>query len=233
MVEQIDAVAIYGRSLGWTLRPKTVLVEGTTDIDLFRLADSLAYKKTGMGLLGRDLAIVPAGLGDRGGTRGVVRELISLRSIGRTCLLPNGQPRYRFIGLFDDDRAGRAAVKQARNLDSSILEYKDVFRIQPIMPTSVNLDPRTLQKTFERLNAGYNGLDWELEDLLPKEFHDAFLSDFPNAVSNKSRKGNKVHYDYTPAGKYNLHRFIKDNAVYEDLGAVIDVLKAIKFYLCV
>lgn len=232
MVTELDAVESYGRALGWGLRQRTVLVEGTTDVDLFQLAASLERKKTGAELLGHDLAIVAAGLGDRGGTRGVVRELISLRNFGRTCLLRNGRPRYRFVGLFDNDHAGRQAVKLARDLDSSVIEYKDVFRIQPIMPTSGNLDPKTLQRTFERLNADFKGLDWELEDLLPTEFLEAFFSEYPSAVSKKSSNGEKVHHDLTRDGKARLHRFIREHAVYEDLGSVIDVLKAIRFYLC-
>jgi hypothetical protein len=232
MKGDMDFVVLYGRALGWNLRPKTVLVEGTTDVDLFQLAASLERSETGIDLLGGDLAIEAAGVGDRGGTRGVVRELISLRNFGRTCLLPDGRPRYRFVGLFDNDCAGRQAVKLARVLDASVMEYKDVFRIQPVMPTSGNLDPRTLQRNFERSNSVYKGLDWELEDLLPREFLEAFFSENPNSCSKKLNIGEKVHHDFSRDGKARLHRFIREHAMYDDLGSVIDVLKAIRFYLC-
>ena len=84
--------------------------------------------KTGIDLMGDGLAILAAGEGELGGTRGVLRELMCLRGMARTCLLPNGRPRYRFIGLFDNDKAGKQAVNAARDFDKSILEYKDVFR---------------------------------------------------------------------------------------------------------
>ena len=105
----------------------------------------------------------------------MIGELVSLRSFSRTFLAPNGRPIYQFIGLFDNDKAGQQAVKAARSLDTSIIEFKDVFRIHPVMPTTGNLDPKTLQKAFERDNNNYKGLYWELEDLLPDHFFDAVL----------------------------------------------------------
>jgi len=232
MMEELDTVSCYGLALGWNLRPKTVLVEGTSDVSFFQLAASLERKATGIDLMGDELAIVAAGVGDRGGTRGVIRELVGLRGIARTTLLPNGKPRYRFIGLFDNDKAGRQAVKFSRDLDASILEHKDVFRLQPEMPISGNLDPKTLQKTFERRNSKYKGLDWELEDLLPQGFLEAFFSEYPGAIARKVSKEGKMHHDFTYDGKARLHRFVKENAVRDDLGAVIEVLKAIRFYMC-
>jgi len=231
-MEQLDTVSRYGSTFGWKLRPKTVLVEGTSDVSFFQLAASLERKATGTDLLGNELTIIAAGEGDRGGTRGVIRELVSLRGIARTVLLPNGNPKYRFIGLFDNDKAGQQAVNFSREIDSSILEYKDVFRLQPEMPTSGNLDPKTLKKTFEHKNSEYKGLDWELEDLLPQGFLEAFFSEYSGAVVQKNNKGGKVHHELTRDGKARLHRFVKSYAVHEDLVGVIDVLKAIRFYMC-
>jgi hypothetical protein len=46
-----------------------------------------------------------------------------------------------------------------RDIDSGILEYKDALRLWPVMPLTGNLDPGTMQKTFERENFDYRGLD--------------------------------------------------------------------------
>jgi hypothetical protein len=208
------------------------LVEGTTDVDLFTLAARLEQRATGVDLLGSELAIVAAGERDRGGTQGVIRELVSLRSFSRTCLARNGQPIYRFVGLFDNDKAGQQAVKAARSLDTSIIEFKDVFRIHPVMPTTGNLDPKTLQKTFERENNNYKGLYWELEDLLPDHFFDAVIAEHPNVVVKTIQIGDKSHWDLSRDGKARLHQFTKQYAIREDLNAVIDVLKALRFYMC-
>ena len=231
MADNIDFIANYGQSHGWNLRPRTVLVEGTTDVGLFELAARLERKKTGLDLFENGLAIIAAGEGDQGGTHGVVRELNALRCYARYSLLPNGNHKYRFIGLFDNDDAGRRAINGARVVDKSIHEYKDVFRRRPVMPCNVSLDVKTLGKTFEQLNSDYKGLDWELEDLLTVDFFDAFLADHPSAVRRQTQKGNRIHRDFTPDGKANLHRYIKGNAIHEDLEAVVEVIKSLRFYL--
>lgn len=206
-------------------------MEGVSDAELFAQAARTEYEETGIVLLGQDLAIVAAGEGQSGGTSGVIRELICLRGIGRTCLLPNGRPRYRFIGLFDNDPAGKHAVKSARQLDTSLLEFKDLFRLWPVMPLPSSLDPGTVQRTFERENSSYKGLDWELEDLLPPDFVDAFVSERPQAVARTRSVNGEVHRDFTRDGKASLHRFVKLNAMPADLSRVISALKAIRFYL--
>jgi hypothetical protein len=227
----LDAVAHYARALGFSARSRTVLVEGTRDVALFELGADLERSAGGSNLLGHDLAIVAAGEGDLGGTRGVIREFIGLRALARTCLLPNGRPRYRFIALFDNDKAGRMAIKALREFDSSILEYKDVFRLWPAMPTPANVDPSSMQRAFEKENASYKGLDWELEDFLPPSFVHAFEEEHPGAVAHTVSIEGKVHRDLTSDGKAHFHRFIKQNAIRDDLSALIDVLKAVRFYL--
>jgi hypothetical protein len=186
-----------------------VLVEGTTDADLFRFAARLEFEFSGISLLGTDLAVVAAGSGNCGGTRGVIRELLALRAMARICLLPNGRPRYRIVGLFDNDRAGKQAVREIHELDTSVLEYKDVFRLWPIMPMSQNLDPRALQG----------------------EFVDAFLLEHPEALVRSKTIQNRIHRDLTADGKARLHQFIRRNAMYADLVGVCAILKALRLYL--
>jgi hypothetical protein len=230
VANELDSVARYAMLLGFAVRNRTVLVEGTTDADLFHLAARLERDAGEPDLLGTDLAVVPAGLRDQGGTPGVRRELVNLRAVARTCLLPNGRPQYRFIGLVDNDKAGKQAVKDLHNFDNSILEYKDVFRIWPVMPLPNNLDPGTLQKTFENQNACFKGLEWELEDALAQDFIEAFESECPEAVAHKRSIEGKIHRDFTCDGKARLHRFVKLNAMRRDLAGVVHILKAIRFY---
>lgn len=231
MDERTDAIALYALSCGFSVRDRTVIVEGNTDVELFELAARLEHQATGLVLLGDALAVCSPGTGDRGGTRGVIRELTVLRGFSRIHLLPNGRPRYRFIGLFDNDKAGRQAVTYARDSDTSVLEYKDVFRLHPVMPFSGNLDPKALQTAFERENAAYKGKDWELEDVLSNDFVETFLSEQPNALVRVLPVGNgRVHRDFTTDGKARLHRYARENAMREDLAGVIEVLKALRFY---
>lgn len=231
MDETPEAIALYGKSNGFNICNRTVIVEGNTDVDLFETAARFEHDATGVELLGKSLSVVSPGAGDRGGTRGVIRELTVLRGFAKIYLLPNGRPRYRFLGLFDNDKAGRQAIGYARDSDTSILEYKDVFRLHPIMPVTGNLDPRALQVTFERENAQYRGKDWELEDFLPDSLVETFLNESPEALIRAVPVGGgKIHRDFTRDGKARLHRFVRQNAIREDLLGLVRVLKALRFY---
>lgn len=229
MADELDFVARYGLSQGWVLKPKIVLVEGTTDAEMFSLANKLS-KKDGLDLFGDHLAIIAAGIGDNGGTRGVIRELIALRGISRSYLTPSGSPVYRVIGLFDNDKAGRGAVKSAINLDASIAEFKDVFRVQPEMPASGTLDPTALGKQFVSLNEKYKGMDWEIEDALPKGLVDALVDERPNAVLKTEESAGRIHREFTRDGKSQLHRLAAQNAILSDLSGIIDLIHCIRFY---
>lgn len=231
MAEDLDVVARYGKSVGLEVRPRTILVEGTTDAELFQLAARLERTSTGIDLFAGGLAILAAGVGNAGGWKGVILELHRFRGLSKACLLPNGNPRYRFVGLFDNDQAGQRAVPYARDLDTSILEYRDVFRLWPVMPCPANLDPMGLRRAFEAANDPYRSLEWELEDLLPSDLVDEFVSDNPYAIKNSKTVNGKVHRNLTPEGKARLHHFVKLHAIHRDLGGVLDVLKALRLYL--
>lgn len=231
MAEALDAVARYSESLGFVVRARTIIVEGNTDVALFELASRLEFNTTGVRLLDESLAVVSAGTGDAGGTNGVIRTLIALREMARVCLLPDGRPKYRFVGLFDNDGAGRQAVGHVQTLDTSILEYKDVFRLRPVMPRNGNLDHKALRASFEKENSVYAACDWELEDFLTTDLIDAFLSEFPTAVTRTVRiGGERSHRDFSRDGKARLHRFVRENALREDVAGVAEVLRALRYY---
>ncbi|MDG9668389.1 hypothetical protein ONV78_11645 [Hahella sp. CR1] len=223
-----DSVASYGDSIGITIKPKTVIVEGTSDVELLNFAAKLEFNSSGTDLLGEELAIVAAGTGDRGGVSGVVRELICFRGLARTSLRSDGVPKYRFMGLFDNDHAGRQAVKSICRIDSGVVEYKDVIRLFPVMPLQANLDPTTVKNSFERANEKYRALDWELEDLIPASILSAFFDEYPSACMRSIEKLGFTHRDYTRDGKALLHRYIKEYAVIKDLELVVSLLKFIR-----
>jgi len=231
MTEESDYVQRYAGSVGLAIKNRTVLVEGTSDADLFRLASRLEREYSGASLIGDDLAVVAAGEGDAGGALGVVRELLYLRGQSRPCLLPNGRPRYRFIGLLDNDRAGRSAISTVRTIDASVREFKDIFRLWPIMVRPNMPEPGYLKAEFERSNTAYKGLDWEIEDLLVSRFVECFLEEHPGSVRTTRSAGGMVHREFTRDGKALLHRFVRTHAIREDLEPVIAVLKALRFYL--
>ena len=225
-----DSVTRYGEAFDWKIERRTVIVEGTTDVDLLHLARQLEKRATGEELFANGLTFIVAGKGDQGGARGVVRELLGLRCVARTSQLADGRAKYRFVGLFDDDEEGRRAIKLARSIDRSILEYRDVFRLRPVMVRDGNPDPRTLEKRFRERNGPYGALDWELEDLVSPDFAAVFEQEFPTAVIRMVEREGRVHRKYTADGKAHFHRYIRTNAMQEDLLAVIDLIRAVRFY---
>lgn len=231
MPDDLDYIAFFANTKKFDIRPRTIFVEGTSDVAIFQLAAKLEKEKSGLDLLGDRLAIIAAGERDEGGVKGVCRELVSFKNMAKYCLLPNGRPKYRFVGLFDNDNAGRQAINDVRKIDTSILEYKDVFRLWPIMPHSSNLDVEVIRKSFVAENEKYKNLDWELEDLLPASFSESIIIENPNLQYRSHPVEDKIHREWSPDGKAKLHRLTIQNAIYKDLEAVIKVLYAFWHYL--
>ena len=229
-MEEIDLVARYGVSRGWRLLPRSVLMEGTSDVSLFNLAAEHFQQATGKEIL-TSLAIIAAGEGDRGGTSGVVRELVVLRSLAATYLSPTGNPVYRVIGLFDNDTAGQKAVNGARKVDTSIVEYRDVFRLRPVMPSTGSLDPTSLQRSFDKQNEVYKGLTWELEDLIGESLMAMFREEYPTSVQCEQKMSDAIHREITRDGKSHLVRFCKEYADLASLQGLVEVLHALRHYM--
>ena len=226
-----ESLLNYANSKGFRVLPRTVFVEGTSDVEIFHLAAQLEYEATGFHLLDGDLAIVSAGEGDEGGVRGVCRQLLVFSEFSSKILLPDGRKKYRFIALMDNDDAGRSTTKTIKNIHPRLVEFQDVFLLRPVMPLTSTLDPQGLQRTFERENAAFRTLDWEIEDYLPKEFFDAFLDDRSNGIRSHVEQGGKVHREFAIHSKGEFHKFVRKHAMRSDLAEVIKVLLALRTYL--
>ena len=229
--DQLDYIERFAKSKGFDIRPRTIFVEGTRDADLFQLAAKLEWQRTDVDLLGDRLAVVAAGERDLGGVAGVCRELITFKNMAQTLLDHNGRPKYRFVGLLDYDRAGREAVQVARRMDISLLEYRDVFYLRPIMSLSQHRDPQTVRQCFETDNADYRALDWELEDLVSESLAAEIVAAQPGLVRREISAGERVHRDWSDEGKARLHLHVRQRAVWADLKAVVKVLTAMWYYL--
>ena len=231
MGTDLDFVARFAKAKNFDIRTRTVFVEGTSDVGLFYHAAKLAKEVKGVDLLGNELAIVASGEGNDGGAAGVCRELITFKNLAKYCLLPDGQPKYRFLGLLDYDNAGRRALTNLLRTDTDALEYKDIIFLRPAMPHSPNRDPHALRTLFERCNTKYRQLDWELEDLVSETLVTYLLDEFPYVLKKAIPVDDKVHREWTPDGKARLHQIVKKHAIYSDIEAVVHALRALCFYL--
>lgn len=226
-----DPLLKYADSIGFHVLPRTVFVEGTSDVQLFNLAAQLEHKETGFRLLGEDLAIVAAGEGDDGGVRAVCRQLLFFNEFSKNIYLPNGKKKYRFIALMDNDTAGRSTAKTIKNIHPGLVEFRDIFLLRPVMPINSTLDPPGLQRTFDRENAPFQTLDWEIEDYLPKDFFDAFQHDRSNGIQSCKEQGGKIHRELAIHSKGEFHKFVRKHAIRPDLAEVVKVILALRTYL--
>lgn len=230
MAEVLDPLAAYAKSKGYPVRSRIILVEGTSDADLFLLASELFRKKTGSNLM-ENIAFVPAGEKDHGGVRGVIRELLVLHAVATTVFDSSGRPKYRIAALFDNDNAGRYAVRSAPQFDIRLTEFKEMFLLRPMMPLTNSGDPNAIRRLVENANSAYRNLDWELEDLFPPSFLKVFDAENGSAVQRSAAMGDRTHRDLTPDGKARFHRFVKQHALISDLNEVVNAMRAIRSYV--
>lgn len=223
----MDAIATYGMSKGWQLRKYIVLVEGTSDEALFKLAGEL-LRPSGIELLGEEISIVAAGENERGGTFGVGRELITLRAMAPYILDQDGNPFYRTIGLIDNDYAGRRIIEDIANIDRGASEYRDIVRLRPSMPRIAGASPDRIREEIEFANAEWWGLDWEIEDFLSDRLTSRFCAEFPHTIREEVSMGGRTHLELTREGKREFHRFIHREATLNDLDGIVDVVQSLR-----
>lgn len=222
-------VEIFASKLGWKVSDCNVIVEGTSDVEWMWLGAGLYYERHKTPILGDRISILPAGIKDDGGVEGVNRRLNAARQLADADRKPDGSLQYRFIGLYDNDRAGRRAVDNACAFDRRLKRYGDLFLLHPVMPFGSGVGP-SLSQRFELENARFKGLDWEIEDLLSERIFTAFSLVRSNAVSSVKECAGRKHHELTKEGKYQLRKFAKDNAQLEDILEIVKLIRALRDY---
>ena len=226
----MDMIANYISSKSWKLRPNIVLVEGTTDEQLFTLADTLSAA-AGCTLLGEEVSVVAAGRRDRGGTFGVARELITLRSMVPLVLNSDGGPAYRVVGVVDNDNAGRRIIDDVTRLDRGALEFRDIVALRPITPIFTEINPSFRKSQYDHINLPHQGLDWEIEDAISSRLLSKFEQKNNFRSPRKTTIGGKTHRVFSPPAKMALHQFVQNEATLEDVADVIEIVSMIRSML--
>ncbi|SMF85739.1 hypothetical protein SAMN06265365_1761 [Tistlia consotensis] len=216
---------------GWKLCSHNVIVEGESDVALLWHAAALYYEEYRVPILGGDIAILAAGKGDDGGVDGVNRRLNAIRQAADFDRDRDGALRYRFIGLYDNDRAGQRGIDAACRFDRRLQKYKDLFLLRPIMPLSSGEGNLSLRERFELGNAPFDGLDWEVEDLVSERLLLDFLNKEPQAVTKTVEANGRKHREFSREGKYKLREFVVGKAVLEDVMGTIKLIRALRDYL--
>lgn len=221
----------FARTIGWSICPNNVIVEGTSDVALCWVTAALYFERHQVALLGEEVAILAAGKGNEGGVDGLNRRLHAARQIADADRGPDGSLRHRFIGLYDNDRAGRRAIDVACNFDRRLLKFGDLFLLHPIMPLAAGADHIELRRRFESSNAAFSKLDCEIEDLLSERLLLQFEAAHPDAVREILECAGRKHWEFTRDGKAQLHQFLTEHAKLEDVVDVVRLIRALRDYL--
>lgn len=223
LVQQVAA------QLQWRIAKNTVVVEGTSDVTFLEHAASLYERAQGGNIFDSDFAVVAAGFRDDGGVDGVNRRLNMMRQLADADRDGSGAIIYRFIGLLDNDRAGRNALETACKFDRRLAAYSDLVLLHPVMPV---LTPSTinLEREIFTANQQFRGLDWEIEDLCSQRLLTAFEAAHPRSIAGRRSVGGRIHFDFERRAKPDLKRFFLREAALEDVGEMLSLLKALRSY---
>lgn len=196
----------------------------------WRLARELWYRESNHDLFDSGFAVFEAGLKDDGGVQGVVRELQTLRQMAFQDAASLMTER-KFVGLFDNDHAGRKHARMLCEMDFRVKYYQDVFLLHPIMPTSNGVLGPKLQHRAETQNGSCAELDWEIEDFLPEDLVRGFCDANPGALISEKKKAGRVHREFTKEGKGRLQQYVAEEALVDDMIDLIRLICALRDYL--
>ena len=226
----IGLVERYAISKGWDVGTANVLVEGTSDVLYLRLARDLWLRESNHDLFDGGFAVFEAGLKDDGGVQGVVRELQALRQMASQDAASLMTER-KFVGLFDNDDAGRKHARMLCEMDFRVMSYRDVFLLHPVMPTSNGVLGPDLRCRAEAQNRSCDGLDWEIEDFLSEDLISEFCNEHPGAIFLEHKMAGRVHREFTRAGKRMLQTYVQQEARVEDMIEVTRLICSLRDYL--
>lgn len=224
-------VELLAQRLGWRVRKGNCIVEGTSDVFYFEHAARLYKARHDIDPLGDDFAVLAAGHGDDGGVDGINERFRMARQLADIDLRPDGTRQYRFIGLFDNDDAGRKAFARGSGLSRRIEGYKDLFLLHPVMPLVNGANAATVKERARDLNKAFPNLNWEIEDLISPEIYRIFEDDHGHEVHRTQNIGGKTHRDLSWTGKVKLQKCVRDYAELEHLSEVIALICALRNYL--
>ena len=157
------------------------------------------------------------------------RRLSLVRQLADVDRDAEGRIRHHFVGLLDNDPAGRSALMIANRFDRRVQPYEDLFLLKPKMPVfAIGMD-RSIEVT--RVNMAYSQLDWEVEDLCSERILVQFERENPGAVVSRVERGGLVHREFDPNEKSELRRLFCETATIADAKGFLALLKTMRRYL--
>lgn len=133
-------------------------LEGDTDEGYFKLASRLYFENHGRRLIGEDFTVFSVGTGDEGGTPGIIEWFPPLLKLIDADVDERSNRLYRVAVLVDGDSAGKKARNALLASNRKLLENRDVFVLNRIMPRKCT-EPKIVSKQIEAANNDWRQLD--------------------------------------------------------------------------
>jgi hypothetical protein len=180
-------------------------------------------------LIDETLRVFAIGVGDEGGTDGMMDRLRLLAETLRIFPIEDRDRRIRVICVFDDDPKGRGAFNA---MSGKFIPWSDIFLLRRKYPRNAR-DPKTFEAVTAKLNEAYlvdKRCFCEIEDLIARSVIDAFVGANPFCLQKEIRSfGDGFHCDLHQAAKGKLVRFVEENALLEDVELMVELLKSFRF----
>jgi hypothetical protein len=206
------------------------MLEGRTDSEYFRIADTKYQEEnSGRKLICNRLSLFQVGDGDAGGTDNIREKFVYLREVLSTDSYDAANERIMAVVLMDNDNAGRSA---AQFLDKRGFKLnRDVFLVTRQIPRQTR-DAYQLNRLITETNAGWAGMDCEIEDLLSRDFLEYFAESEPSALAREPQLAQGGHhYEWTRDGKARLLQLVKREASCSDVIGIVELLRSLRFLL--
>jgi hypothetical protein len=223
-------VRAYAKRRNWPISTRNVMLEGRTDCEYFKIADSKYQAENGgRKLICSKLSLFQVGDGDAGGTDNIKEKFVYLREVLSTDSYDPANERIMAIVLMDNDHNGRAV---AQFLDKRGFKLnRDVFLVSRLIPRQTR-DAYQLNRLIAEKNNIWAGMDCEMEDLLSRDLLEYFAESEPSAMARKPQftEGGH-HYEWTQDGKARLLQLVKREASCSDVKGIIELLRSLRYLL--
>ena len=231
MTSSLTGCLWLASKLGWRLARGNVMVEGTSDVEYFKIAAGLYNVKTGLNLIGKDFSVFAAGEKDDGGAPGIMERFPSLFTTAMHDVDAASTIKYRIIAMADDDHYGKIAVNAVPKGHRSIFEYEHIFRLRRVMPLRAG-SRDALKNQTRHSNEEFGTLDCVIEDLLSLALAKEYQKLNPCHISGSILTFGKGHHaPWTPQGKSGLLKFARNRAEFDDVEMLVNVLKSLRSYV--
>lgn len=223
-------VRAYARRRNWPLLKRNVMLEGRSDVEYFRIADLKHQEQVGRRLICDNLSLFQVGDGEAGGADNIKDKFQFLREVLSTENFTAPSDRIMAVVLLDNDYKGRLTTHFLEK--QGFKPNRDVLLLSRRIPRETR-DVYQMTRLLKDANASWADMDCEIEDLLSLDLLEYFCEMEPTCMAREPViRENGHHFEWTRDGKAKLLRFVKEEASHCHLLGIVELLKSLRYLLC-